>query len=883
MPASPFRSCGPRWWPRRVSGCAPGPGTISSAWPFRRARGSSRCCCRRRPRSGERPSSRRSRITGPRARPSPRRVPRPFTNGSSRICWPEGSSLSSRITAAAWDGFLSWLGGRVPSLGLRPVVALSRDDYGYFELIERGALAEEGGARAYVRRSGALLCAAWLMGLDDLHVENVIGSADGPAIVDAESALQPEFAAADEGRSGAIGRFAREWRESALRSGLLTSPRVERSGDVSELSGLRGGAAAVRPTFPRPGTDAMETTAATSPASPMNLPIFDGHALLPDDFPEELERGFSDAYRALIEHRRGIGSPGGPLDAFAGISTRLVLRASETYARLLLELAAPGHLRDGVSRSFAIDSQNRVFREDDRPPALWRLTQEERSALERLDVPYFRVPVDAREIPVAGGDPIEGRIVRSGLEAARRRLAAMSEEGLAGQVAWLRPRLAPPSSRSGRPPGDPGFSPSELLRLARGIGEDVRRTLAARPAAGGTGLYSGAAGIAVFFAALASVAKDSSFLEAAREVCRPIAHALDADGEDAAPAPGESIGAGDGTGSLVYGLAAIASISGDPDFLRLARRAAARITGARIGGTAIPDVEGGAAGAALGLLALYGLTGDPAALEAATVCGDSLLAGAKRITGGGWGWESPGGTCLAGLAHGAAGISLALARLSEAGGRERFAAAAAEARLYEESLYDAAQGNWPVLSPVPSRPPVFMKAWCHGAPGIALARAGMLARSPDPSLSGELERAMSAALATGLLSTDHLCCGNAGLAEIFLAAGQAAGRDDWRRAADLRIAALLHAAIARGSFRLENEGNDSAPADPGFFRGLSGIGYALLRSAAPDFLPCVLLFEESPRGGRGLDAARAPMLRFVQSLHRNSSPAPSAADKGVRR
>ncbi len=806
-----------------------------------------------------------------------------FENGAAVVYKPRDPGAE-----AAWNGFLIWLDARAPSVGLRPVGFLRRDGYGYFELIEPGTPEEESAARDYVRRSGALLCAAWLMGLDDLHVENVIASAGAPVIVDGESAFQPEFASGEEAPSGAIGRFAREWRESALRSGLLTTPKVDPSGDVSELSGLRGGPApASRRTmmaFSRPNTDAMLRIVEPSPGTPRaNLPSFRGRPLLPDDFPDELERGFRDAYRAAMEHRDAIAAPGGPLDAFVGTSTRLVLRPSETYAGLLLELSSPGHLRDGVSRSFAIDSLNRVFRGNDRPPALWRLTREERSALELLDIPYFRVAVGARAIPVAGGEPIEGRIARSGLEAARTRLAAMSEESLADHLAWIRPRL---DARRGSGAGEPRFSRSERVRMARAIGEEVRGLLGARASAGagaGAGLYSGSVGIALFFAGLASVAKDPSFLESARDLCRPLARALDAGEGDAETGLGDSIGAGDGTGSVVYGLTALASVSSDPEFLRLARLAALRITPQRIAASAISDVEGGAAGAVLGLVALATLTGDPAPLLSATACGDVLLARAAAIAGSGWGWPSSDGTCLAGLAHGAAGISLALARLAEGGAGERFADAARKARRYEESLFDSEHGNWPVLSPFRGRPPVFMKAWCHGAPGIALARAGLLARSPDASLSRELERAMSAAVSTGFLSTDHLCCGNAGLAEILLAAGDAADRDDWRLAAGRRMAALLHSAVSRGSFRLENEKSDSAqPDDAGFFRGLSGIGYALLRSAAPESLPCVLLFEGAARDSRGLDAARAPMLGFEQSLQSKSSTATSAAGKGVR-
>ncbi|MEP7131520.1 MAG: type 2 lanthipeptide synthetase LanM family protein [Acidobacteriota bacterium] len=793
-----------------------------------------------------------------------------FASGASVVYKPREPGVE-----AAWNRFLSAWHPADPSLRLPSVTSLERAGYGYFELIDIGNLENENAARSYVRRSGALLCLAWLLGLDDLHVENVIGSADGPVVVDAESALQPEFASSVESGSGSVARFARGWRESALRSGLLTTARVGPRGTAAEISGLRGGVLPPSPpraAWSQPNTDAMERGfAAPAAIEPANLPRFSGRPLLPDDFPEDLASGFSGAYRALIANRGAVSTA---LEAFAGTSTRIVLRPSETYARLLLELSAPGHLRDGVSRSFAIDSVNRVFREGAEPPALWRLVREERAALENLDVPYFRVGVEDLEVPVAGAAPIAGRIARTGSEAVRVRLDGLSEADLAAQLARLRPRL---DAERRRPASDPGFSNDELMGLASSLGHEVRDILAA--SAGGekrwendSSLYSGSAGIAIFFAALASAGGDPSFLESARDLCGGLAQRLDADAEDAGQAlTGAAPETGDGAGTLLYGLATIAAISHDAGFLELARRAASQFTPARIAASRLSDVEGGIAGIALGLLAFHRMTSDPQALSAAAACGDALLARAVPIEGG-LGWPSAaaaaGGACLAGFAHGTAGIALALTRLSAAGAGagHRFAAAAARARRYEESLFDAAHSNWPVLAMERDRPPVFLSAWCHGAPGIALSRAAMFEALPDAALEGERDRAMAAAAATGFLSTDHLCCGNAGVAEILLAAGEIAACRDWREAGRRRLGGLLHAAIPRGSFRLENEQSEGL-SDPGFFRGLSGLGYTLLRYAVPGSLPSVLMFEEWPRNPRRLDADCGPMLRFDQSKH----------------
>ena len=54
---------------------------------------------------------------------------------------------------------------------------------------------------------------------------------------------------------------------------------------------------------------------------------------------------------------------------------------------------------------------------------------------------------------------------------------------------------------------------------------------------------------------------------------------------------------------------------------------------------------------------------------------------------------------------------------------------------------------------------------------------------------------------------------------------------------------VVDRAVARGHFRLSGPGVDYRVFDPGFFRGLSGIGYVLLRLAAPDRLPSIAGFE----------------------------------------
>ena len=71
----------------------------------------------------------------------------------------------------------------------------------------------------------------------------------------------------------------------------------------------------------------------------------------------------------------------------------------------------------------------------------------------------------------------------------------------------------------------------------------------------------------------------------------------------------------------------------------------------------------------------------------------------------------------------AAGFAYALGSLAAATGREEFATAAAECIAFENSSYDAERNNWPYLRG--GEEPMWPCQWCHGAPGIGLARIAM--------------------------------------------------------------------------------------------------------------------------------------------------------------
>jgi len=234
-------------------------------------------------------------------------------------------------------------------------------------------------------------------------------------------------------------------------------------------------------------------------------------------------------------------------------------------------------------------------------------------------------------------------------------------------------------------------------------------------------------------------------------------------------------------------------------------------------------------------------------------CGERLLATAKRMPAGA-GWERKGGSFrpLCGFSHGAAGIAWALLKLAAQTGEPRFRATALDALLYERSQFLPAAMNWPILqrelrTELPHwEAAACMTAWCHGAPGIGLARLLALPDLDDAAVRAEISVALETTLARGFGGNHSPCHGDLGNLELLLQADAVLGDARWRGEA-YRIAGGVLADIERRGWQC---GHPSAVETPGLMTGLAGIGYGLLRLADPERVPSVLTLAPPPAAGQ---------------------------------
>jgi lantibiotic modifying enzyme len=278
---------------------------------------------------------------------------------------------------------------------------------------------------------------------------------------------------------------------------------------------------------------------------------------------------------------------------------------------------------------------------------------------------------------------------------------------------------------------------------------------------------------------------------------------------------------------------------------RWAATLARGIPGTAIDEDRLLDVADGCAGALLTLLAAAESGGEPSLLGLCRRCVDRLLGCQLRDGADRGAWPAGGdGRPRPGFAHGAAGIACALARWLAHEPDPRVIEAVRSAWAYERRVFSSSGGTWPTTRSDGSR--LLMAAWCNGAPGIGLARACAPAEVVDADVAAEIAAASSQTRLAPASQLDHLCCGNLGRADVMLTVGLRTGNRAWVDSGRELAGAIADRVLSQGRHGMRGAGFTRGASVSGFFQGLAGIGYQLLRASSPSTLPSVLAFDSPP-------------------------------------
>ena len=774
----------------------------------------------------------------------------------------------------AYQNVLKDLNENSDSVPLRQLAIQAMDGYGYMEYVPHRFACNDLELEQFYVNAGRLSAVLHILGCTDCHHENLIACGDQLLLIDTETLLEAEVPDHISNQSTVptteLSDIQKRFQQSVLRSGLLPQWMfMGRSKLAIDISAF-GMEVPSKKTQNIPGwlglnSDGMMMGRVEKVAEvPTSLPVGIGINNPFQRFLEVFCQGFEQQCHALIKRRDNWLKSDGVLSRFQGLRRRIVLRATRVYFLIQRQQLEPVSLRHPLNHSLRLEQLAKSFLLAESKPLHWPVFASEVRQMQQLDIPFFTHAIDSNVLDLdEDATPLSEYIGTSGLNAARHRLSTLNNDEIAFQLKLIRGAC---NARQLKANVDNQIKVQiDGQQYEHNISQDVvisRKQISMKlmdvllntaihdsngqvewmgmdlGADGdsfsfgpvGMSLYGGAIGIAVLANRLNAVygpTADRSDLQTA--ILQPLSELIFQSSDDQRLRwwRDQSLGLS-GCGGIMLGLQTLGRRSWVDTLVKSAR---SRFIEA--------DQQHDLIGGCSGLIGPMLRQSSDQAVDVALLAGNHLL---KQQQDDG-SWPAPGAIKerpgLLGFSHGTAGHAAALAHLHRVTGEQRFLDGAYAALKYERSNYRADAGNWPDFRNAASsiQDPDFMTSWCHGAPGIGLARACLWSTALwDDKCHEEISIAMlaTAEAASRDVFQDHLCCGNVGLMVILEALMNGPWALDQSIIVDARDKiALIHTrmmnrfsgnSIAIQCFNTK----ESNLMLPGFFTGLSGIGMAFL-------------------------------------------------------
>jgi len=787
-----------------------------------------------------------------------------FSSGFQVVYKPKSLAIDVHL-----QELLRWLNDRGEHASFRTFKVIDRSAYGWTEFVAAQDCKSADELKRFYERQGGYLALLYALEATDFHCENLIAAGEHPTLIDLESLFHARTEDLDAIDAGQLAH--RSMGHSVLRVGLM--PQHIKFNDREQgvdLSGIGGAAGQLTPQgipqWEDLGTDQVHLIRKRI-AMPggKNRPSLNGAEVNPLNYCEDIKKGFTNIYCLLMRHREELLADDGPLSRFATDEVRYIVRPTRTYALLLHESFHPDVLRNALDRDRLFDH---LWVGGEQHPYLSKIISAELEALQIGDIPIFTTRPDSRDIWTSSNQRIPNFLDMSGLALVQRRIQQLNTADLERQLWFINASLVTLSiDTDGARWGtydvvepEAQATREQLVAAACAVGDRLESLALINDSEVswigvalvnekhwsllpmGGDLYNGLPGVAMFLAYLGATTGEERYTKLAQATVTTIRDSVEHQRTIT-----RSVGGFDGLGGWIYVLTHLGTLWNQPELLAEAE-SFVELLPPLIERDEQLDIISGAAGCLVALIGLQSSIPSERTLATAIQCGDHLLERAQKMEQG-IGWRTPmtGTKPLAGFSHGTAGIAYALLSLAAVSGEERFRDAALEAIAYERSIFSPAFGNWPDLRTAEGIVPAenddaqqhSMFAWCHGAPGVALARLCSLPHIDDQSLREEIDVALKATLANGFGRNHSLCHGDLGNLEPILRASKTLDEPQWSSEVK-RMASIVLQSIDKHGWLC---GIPLGVESPGLMTGLAGIGYGLLRLAEPQRTPSVLVLD----------------------------------------
>lgn len=787
------------------------------------------------------------------------------------------------------------------SLGLKPKIkaldVLDKTNYSWVEFIEHAQMTSKTKTHDFYQRAGSLMAMVHILKGTDCHQENLIAHGEFPVLIDPEAMLNLGIDYSGQKKELSIDmQMDNHISSSVLNSGFLPYWETSMTGKAYIFSafGSKTSSGPFIDTLHKNyiNTDEMvySNDFIDMERPEQNLPRLNGEPVDIKHHVNDLETGFKKAYSLILENLDSFQRPGSPLQNLKKSIARFFLRPTTVYLRIILKSLDPGSLKNGINWSISLSHLYRHYAVSSDVPQKNIIFKSEFDSLSRLDIPFFLFNISKKYITT----PESIEKVQCLETAPSSIIDNMTEnincKDMNTQLTYIKACMCAYSTKRKNITEKSNAAKTTLLLKNLDETEQISAESAVKEAKNiaqqiidnaaidenntlywmhmsldpviekfrlmpiDNSLYNGRCGVALFLALLYKKTEYPMYRESVFNVLDPILD-ISISGKNHPSCYNVSgLGIGTGLGSIVYSFALLYSILREQKFLEISIIFTQSMTKEMVEKDLQMDILGGTAGAILGMIKLFEITGDSDILKKCNDFGTLLLK--KRITdkNGFKVWKTQGvKRALTGFSHGAAGYALAYSRLYKITDDEKFRRAANHAVNYENSVFCKEQNNWPDFRNQAGKDSpkkvICRTAWCHGAPGIGLSRLGILDINNKTSkrlfnsntLLENISSAIKAIDNYPFSGADNLCCGNTGNMDFLIEAAKKMNKPDLLAKAG-KLAAFIHKrALSDGMYDLLAK-EPGGIFSPGLFQGTAGIGYLFLRIAFDD-IPCLPLWE----------------------------------------
>lgn len=700
---------------------------------------------------------------------------------------------------------------------------VSKSNYGWEKGVSYKPCCSRDELVRFYQRMGIHIFLNYMFDSQDLHYQNLIANGEYPFFVDLEVICSSLIKYNPESTAEEKARWIKE--STILKNGILPLPIGEHN-YFSALEG-KGGIEikwkAIRIKNKFTSNMKIESTKSITPKG-YNLPYIGENVSNWKSYIKEMILGFCQAYKYVLLEKETIKN------YIKDLNIRCLFMNTYNYSNILYLSYHPHFLRNGGDRQMILSKIYTCNKQFDQKKynAIFRA---EVGALLKNDIPYFYAKSNSTDLYIEDDEIIYKNFFNVNPESyLDARLCHMSYEDMNFQKQILE-TFVPNAFRKNWSEcisGTRQLSSEKTkkdsirqtcLKIAESIfnrciqgkqGSDVTwlYTTDIGPCITDLYLYSGIAGIIIFFAA---INKNEDFPQYRVFESYLIEKMISYTKLSTIVEP--HTGAFCGEYSIIYMYLLLYRIKHEKKFLDYAKKHEEKILGS-IFPDADVDLLYGNAGAILVYINMYKMIRDKKYLNRAEQVAEYLLSKSQTVDDKIY-WEKT--KRIEGLAHGNSGIALCFIRLYKITLKKKYLDIAIKCIYYEDTMYREAYQNW--LDDEHYAKHYNRVAWCHGAGGIAIVLKEILPYCDGKTYSiikSKLDKAVATIERKMKSGMKHLCLCHGIIGNYSILSNLKEDSEIYR--SEIRaICSEIHELV------IANEA-------PGFMNGLSGIGYALLKN-----------------------------------------------------